>query len=243
MLLAARDLRVRYRGSVLGVFWSLGHPLVLAAVYTIAFQDVLRVEIPHYPLVLLAALVPWMFFSGAVTTAAGSVVGQAHLVKKVVFPRETLPLAAVVAQLAHFSLAYLIVVGALALLGGRLGPAFLLAPVVLALFAVFAAGCALVASALVVYFPDGRHLIEVVLPIWFWVTPVAYPLDLVPARFHGAVFANPLTSFVQTFRGLVIDGRTPPAVMFAAMVALAAASFGLGLLFFLRRQPRFAEYV
>lgn len=241
--LAGRDMRMRYKGSALGLAWSLLHPLVLAVVYTVAFRYVIRIPIPHYALFLLAGLLPWLFFAQSLGLASSSVVDQAPLVKKLVFPREVLPLGVVAAQFVQFSIAYLIVLPLVAAAEARLSPAIALLPLPMVLLLVFTSGLALAASAAHVFWRDTRHLLEVLLQIWFWLTPVVYSLDLVPAAFRPLFSLNPLTPFLGAFRSIVVSGGVPAAGTLAALGVVAVATFLVGYAVFVHRAPRFAEHV
>ncbi len=241
--LAGRDMRTRYKGSVLGLAWSLMHPIVLAVVYTLAFRYIARIPIPNYGLFLLSGLLPWLFFAQALGLASGSITDQAQLVKKLVFPREVLPLGAVGAQFVQFAVAYLIVIPAFAAYQVGLSPAIAVVPILMVLLLVFACGLALVTAACQVYLRDTRHLVEVLLQIWFWLTPVVYTLDLVPERVRPLFLANPMAPFVGAFRDAVIARQLPGPTTMAALVALSLAAFLAGYAVFLRSARRFAEMV
>lgn len=240
--MVGRDLLARYKGSSLGVLWSLMHPLVLATVYTFAFRFVIRIPIPNYPLFLLAGLLPWLFFATALQVAAGSIVDQGQLVKKVAFPREVLPVSAVMSQLVHFALGYFVALPLLALYLGHLSPVYLALPFVMALQVVFVLGAAVTIAVMQVYLRDTRHLLEVGLQILFWATPIVYSLDLV-GQYRSLLFVNPLTSFVATYQQIVVDHALPDAARIATLTVLAVVSFAVGYTIFLRAQLRIAEYV
>jgi len=243
-VLAARDLQLRYKGSMLGLAWSLMHPLVLAAVYLVAFQYFIRIQIPNYALFLLAGLLPWIFFATAIAQAAGSVAAQGHLVRKLAFPRAALPLGSVIAQLVHFAVAYLVVVPALAAWQVGLGPAALALPVLIVLFALFTCGIGLAAAAAQVYLRDTRHLLDVLLQVWFWLTPIVYSLEIAGLERFAAYFAlNPLVPFLAAFRLAVMEGRLPGLLHVVGLLLLGGGSFLAGFAVFARAERRFAEYV
>jgi ABC-type polysaccharide/polyol phosphate export permease len=241
--LVARDLRVKYKGSSIGVAWSLLHPLAIATVYTLAFRYILQVPIPHFPLFLLSGLLPWTFFSTSLSMATGSVGDNSQLVRKVAFPRTILPVGAVASQFTQFALMYAVIIP----LGAALGPgatATLAALVPLALLQfVFTLGLALLLATAYVYFRDTRHLLDVGLQILFWVTPVVYAASLVPERWRPLLWLNPMASFVTAYHGIVLEGALPSPAMTAAMVALSLTAAIAGFLVFTRHQRRFAELV
>jgi ABC-type polysaccharide/polyol phosphate export permease len=241
--LASRDLQIRYKGSVFGLLWSLMHPLVLAAVYLVAFRYVIRIQIPNYALFLLAGLLPWIFVSSSLGMATTSVVDQGQLIKKLSFPREVLPIATVLSQFVHFAIGYLVVVPPLTAYSVGLTPAIVLVPVLMVLLALFTSGLALATATAQVYLRDTRHLLDVALQIWFWVTPVVYSLDFVPARYRPLFMLNPLALFLTAFRDATVYKTIPPIGEAILLCLLAPAVFLAGYAVFLRGQRRFAEHI
>lgn len=241
--LVLRDLRVRYKGSTLGFAWSLLHPLLMAAVYTLAFKYVIRLRVEHFPLFLLAGLLPWTFFAGAVGAATNSVADNSPLVRKVAFPRVILPLASVASEFTRFVLMYAVIMTGGAWLTVGLSPALAaLVPLILLQLA-FTAGLALVASTAYVHFRDMRHLVDVLLQVWFWATPVVYPLALVPEQFRAWTWLNPMTIVVDGCHQAVVERAWPPAWGLAALAGFAALALAVGALIFFRYERRFAELV
>lgn len=241
--LTKRDLQTRYKGSVLGILWSVLHPLILAGIYTLAVRFVLRIQIPNYAIFVLSGLLPWMFITSSLTIASMSIVSQGPLIKKIAFPREALPIASVAGQLVHFTIAYLIVVPAMALVQIGLGPALLALPVLMLLLAMFACGMALLVAAAQVYFPDTRHLLDVVLQLWFWVTPIIYSMEMVPERFRFLFNLNPLVPFFRAFRTVVLGFALPSMADTSVLVTMAVLVLAVGYGGFQRAQRRFAEFV
>lgn len=241
--LVTRDLRVKYKGSTLGFAWSLLHPLVMAAVYTLAFRYVLAVQIERFPLFLLSGLLPWMFFAGALVQATGSIADNGHLVRKVAFPRLALPLGAVTSQFVQFLLMFTTIVPVAVLFGTGLSPALLALIPVVGLHLVFTFGLGLLTSTAYVYFRDTRHLLDVALQIWFWLTPVVYSAALVPASLSRMLALNPMTLFITSYQRIVLEAAWPSVATLLAMTAVAGTMGVLGLVVFTRHQRRFAELV
>jgi ABC-type polysaccharide/polyol phosphate export permease len=241
--LTRRDLQTRYKGSVVGIVWSVLHPLLLAGIYTVAVRFVLRIQIPNYAIFVLSGLLPWMFFTSSLTIASLSIVNQGQLVKKIAFPREALPIAAVSGQLVHFTIAYLVVVPAMAWLQIGVSPALLALPVLMLLLAVFTGGLALLIAAAQVYFRDTRHLLDVLLQLWFWVTPIIYSMELVPERFRSLFDLNPLVPFLRAFRTVVLGFQLPSGADASLLATMAVLVMSIGYAGFQRAQRRFAEFV
>lgn len=240
--LVLKDLKLKYRGSVLGVVWSLLNPLLTLAVYTYAFDHVLRVRMEHYASFLLVGLLPWSFFSGSLLASTGSVLQNAHLIRKVHFPHETLPIATVLFGFAQLLLALLVFVPCLLLSSALpLSASLLLLPPLLLLHAVFTTGLALLLSALTTSFRDLAHLTEVALLLLFWVTPIVYPLAMAPPRLQPWLEVSPLAAFALAYQEVLFRGRAPAPVIVAGVVLFPVAALLLGLWVFRRYSPTFAE--
>src|SRR5512136_1800676 len=152
--LALRDLRVKYKGSTLGFGWSLLNPLLMAAVYTVAFKYIVRIQVEHFPVFLLSGLLPWTFFASALSAATGSVADNASLVRKVAFPRAMLPLSAVASQVVQFVLMYAVIVAGTSIVSVGPSPALFALVPLLALQLAFTIGMALACATAYVYFRD-----------------------------------------------------------------------------------------
>jgi ABC-type polysaccharide/polyol phosphate export permease len=241
--LVQRDLAVKYKGSLLGVAWSLLHPLVMVAVYTLAFRYVVRVPIERFPLFLLSGLLPWMFFTSALSAATGAVADNGTLVRKVAFPRAVLPIAAIASALVQFLLMYTVLVPTALVMGAGLSLSWAaLLPVVL-LQTAFTAGLGLLLATAYVFVRDARHLLDVALQVWFWLTPIVYAASLAPETLRRWLRLNPMMHFVTAYQQIVTQHAVPSAATFALLAAMAALSLALGWTVFARAQGRFAEYV
>lgn len=249
--LTARDLKARYRGSVLGFFWSLANPLLLLGVYSLVFTYFFepRGDMSAYPLFLFAGILPWTFFAGSVMEATTAVSANAGLVKKVMFPAETLPLVVVASHLVHFALALpiLLLATAIAAAMGKIAitPLILLAPIYMLVQAVFVAGIALMVSSASVLFRDLRDLVANLLQLGFFLTPVLYPATagFVAERpwIASVLRLNPMTPTVVGFQHIFVFGSLPPWVDAILMVVYAAISILLGFAVFDRLRDTLAE--
>jgi lipopolysaccharide transport system permease protein len=246
--LTSRDLKARYRGSVLGFFWSLANPLMLLAVYTLVFMYFFPADMKLYPLFLFSGILPWTFFSAAVLESTNAITGNAGLIKKVVFPAEALPLVVVLSHLVHFLLALPILLLAILVFAALrqlpVSMALLLAPVILLLQTIFVAGVALVVSSASVLFRDLRDLITNLMQLMFFLTPVIYSITrlnspLVRALLH----LNPMTPFVLSYQDIFFWARTPSPTNSALMVLYAAMSLALGFFVFERLRDTLAEAI
>ena len=201
--LVRKDLKVKYQGSVLGFAWSLANPLLLMAVYYLVFGVVLNNGVPAFPVFLMCGLLPWTAFNAAVTSASGSVLGNAGLVKKVRFPLEVLPLSAVGYAIVHFALQLGVLLVVSAVFHHHLSWAFFLIVPALLLLLTMSVALSFLTSALNVRYRDTSHAVEIALLVWFWLNPILYTSQLVKAHAHGwfwAYFLNPMATVVTTFQ-------------------------------------------
>lgn len=194
--LVRKELKVRYKNSMLGFIWSMVNPLLYLVVFYVVFSILLPGGIPHFHVYLLAGLLPWTLFASAVSQATGSLTGNADLVKKVYFPRELLPFSAMGAAMFHFLLQMLVLAGFLIVTRYPFaGTPSLLIPAALLTQTIFMASLALPLSALNVRARDIHYLLEVSLLAWFWMTPIVYPSALVATRLQAhEIFGVPLLS-------------------------------------------------
>ena len=259
--LVVRDLKVRYKNSVLGFLWSLVNPLLMMLVFTVVFQVMLpNYPIHAYPIFILCALLPWNWFAASLNQAIPSIVNSAHLIKKVYFPREVLPLSVVLANGVNFLLALLVLFALIPFFGIPLTRWALFLPAIIVIQLVFTAGLALILATVNVFYRDTGVIMEVVLLAWFFLTPIFYPITIVPE--HVTILGmlvpmqrlvyilNPMASLISAYRvvlwGSPLDGGPPgpPAFDFLARTAVTAVLVLLiGYLVFARYSPRFGEEV
>lgn len=244
-----RDLHAKYRGSVLGVVWSLALPLMLMAVYALVFSLLLRVAgaIEDYPLFLLSGLATWLFFTGSLVAAASSIVTNAPLVTKVRFPRQLVPFSVVGTQLVTLG----VMLGALIVVNAILRPetrdTVLLAVPLSALFVALVCGLSLAVASLNVLYRDVEHLLSVLLLPWFFVTPVLYSFDQLPedvARKEMLIdvltYGNFVTPPVLAIRDVLFWGRLPRLVDVVYLAVAAVVALVVGALVFRRTDDQIA---
>lgn len=242
--LVLKELTLKYRGSILGVAWSLANPALLLVVYTLAFRHVLRVPVPHYPFFLLVALLPWTFFATAATASTGAIVTNGSLLRKAAFPREALPISTVLFAFAQLLLALAVFLPAMAFASGPglKWTAVLLGPLLL-LHVAFTIGIALLLAALTTAWRDIAHFTEVGLVFLFWLTPIVYPADMVPGTWRGALALSPPAAFAAAYQDVLFWGRLPAWTTAVSTVVSAVVSVALGLVVFKAMSPAFVERV
>jgi lipopolysaccharide transport system permease protein len=239
-----RDIKVRYKQTLLGAAWALMQPLFAMFAFTLVFGKLARMPssgLP-YPLFSLAGLVPWMFFVFAVSECGNSMVSSQHLIKKVYFPRLAIPLGTVLAGLVDFGLALLLLMIVMAWYGLVPGPRVVALPLFVLLALVAALGLGLWLAALNVLYRDIRYVIPFLLQMLLFATPVAYPTDLLPEPFRTLSGLNPMAGVVNGFRWALLGTDAPAAtVWLSALVAIALCVSGA--MFFRRMERQFADVV
>jgi lipopolysaccharide transport system permease protein len=243
VVLVSKEMKLRYRGTALGVLWSLANPLALTLVLYIAFRRVLQVQIENYPLFVLPALFMWQWLSNSLNAAASLFTMNAQLIRKLPGPRIMLCVAVVTSDLIHFAvtipvyLALALFVGSAAL-GWQLALGLL---ILLPLQTLFTLGGVIVIATLNAILRDIEQLVRVGLLLLFYVSPVLYPMSMIPERVHWAFLLNPLTPFVAAWRTLLMEGQLSPYVPLCLLYG--AAAFALGMLVYRRTGWQLAEVV
>ncbi len=272
--LVVRDLKVRYKNSVLGFFWSLLNPLVQVATITLVVKYVLRLDMPNYSAYLLVAYLPWVFFQMALLDSSQILIHHRDLLRKVYFPREVLPLSAVISNLIHFLLAlgvffvYLIVYIHFTLEGAGLQWGTLWLPVLAAMQCLLIVGLTLIVSCTNVFFEDTKYMLTVLLNVFFYLTPIMYPAELVYSRIVGLgipetyklllwklYLLNPMNMLIEAYRktllpvtdlqlrGMNIEAQPLDYGMLAVSAVICVLVAVGGYAFFNKRKHVFAERV
>lgn len=243
--MTVRHLRGQYKQSVLGYAWAFVNPLSQMLILSFVFSIILRIpsqDVP-YPLFLLVGLVPWIFFSGTVSSATDSVVGAASLVTKVYFPREVLPTAAMLTKLVDLGFGILILIGLMVYFGHPPEWTAVWLPVLFFIHILFMLGLAFPLAALNVFFHDVRFLVGVVLLMWFYMTPVIYPVELVPDRYRILFDLNPNSLFINAYRRVLLEGVDPGLDRVFLGTVIALLTFLIGYYLFKRMESGFADRI
>ncbi len=243
--MTVRHLRGQYKQSVLGYAWAILNPLSLMLTLSFVFSVLLRFEsgdIP-YPLFLLMGLIPWLFFATAVSSATDSITGAFSLVTKVYFPREVLPMAAVFTKIVDLGFGLIILVALMVYLGYPPVWTIVWVPVLFFIHLLFTLGMALPLAALNLFFHDVRFLVGVVLTLWFYLTPIIYPSDIVPDKYQILFDLNPNALFINAYRRVVLEGVNPGADRLLLGLGVALVTFLVGYYIFKRMEPRFADRI
>lgn len=245
--LVRRDFRQRFIGSAAGWLWGIIQPLVLLASYSFVFQVCLRMKPPansgtdNYTIFLFCGFLPWLLFNETVTRSASSLIENANLITKTVFPSEIVPLAIFLSSLLSHLLALALVLAVVAIWGGGLTPMVLLLPVYMFLLGLLAVGIGWLVSSLQVYLRDTAQLLTVLMTLWFWMTPIFIDEDLIPPQLRFLVRYNPLASVVRGYRDRLLTWHEPAWGDLAILTFWGVTVFIAGGLFFRHLKRGFAD--
>jgi lipopolysaccharide transport system permease protein len=239
-----KDIKVKYKQTVLGVAWVVLQPLIGMGLFTLLFGKLAKLPsdgLP-YPLFYYTSLLSWTYFSTALITASNSVLSSTSLITKVYFPRILLPAAAVIGSLLDLCIASVILFGLLIFYQVPLAPELGILPIVLVLLVVFTLGMGQLVAALNVNYRDIKHALPFVVQLCFFASPVLYPISLVPEHYQWMVSLNPMAGIIETTRAL-IAGRAAPWDSLGMACAVSATVFVFGLYYFQRTARRFADVI
>lgn len=241
--LVVRDLKLRYKSSVLGFLWCLINPLLMMAVFTLVFTVLLpNNQIQRFPLFILVGILAWNLHTSAVMGAINSVVGNAHLVQKVYFPREVLPISVVLSNTVNFLLALIVLFAMIVAYRVDLSATVFLLPLVIFIQVLFSLGLAFFLSAFQVYYRDVGIIMETLMWAWFFLTPVFYRIeDVFPAYSRALYILNPMASFIASYRDILYYGGMTDLDFFSRTFATSMVVLIGGYLFFVRCSRSFGE--
>jgi ABC-type polysaccharide/polyol phosphate export permease len=253
--LTLRELRGKYKRSVLGWTWSLLNPLATMVIFTVVFRFFLKVQVgPGDPsglhvfaLFLLCGLLPWNFLSSGISGSMGALIGNSNLIKKVYFPREILVASTIASWVVSFLLEMAVLAVVLLVAGNFVVPWLVPALALVVVQTMFVVGLGLMLSVVNVYFRDVQYLVGILLQLWFYATPIVYPISVVADALEGqpALFTlyklNPMVRFVEAYRDCLYDLRFPPLFDSAYLVGVSAATLAVGVFVFTKLEPKLAE--
>ncbi|MCL2607814.1 MAG: ABC transporter permease [Methanomassiliicoccaceae archaeon] len=240
--LVRRDLRGKYKNSVLGVFWNFLNPLFQIIIYIIVFTAILYRDIDAYYVYLIVGIMPWFFFSGSLSEGSGSIVSHSNMVKKIYFPREALVMSVVLSRFITLLIAYAVVIFIIFVTGfGFTWFAFALLPLIFAVQFMFTLGLTLFFAAVNVYYRDVSHALGVLLMGWMWLTPIVYMRDIGSDILQTIMSLNPVTYFIGAYHDLFYYKVIPNIGSLGICFALAFVSLAVGWMMFMRLERRFAE--
>lgn len=243
--LTLRDIRSRYKQSVLGIAWALLQPLAMMLVYTVVFSHIARIdtgEIP-YPVFSYIALLPWTFFAGGLTGGTECLVSNFNLITKIYFPREVFPISAILGKTVDLGLGMLVLIPLLIFYKVSLTWYALLILPILVIQVCLMLGITFLLSSWNLFYRDIRHVMPLLTQVWMYLTPIIYPLSLVPKKYLSIYMLNPMSSVMDGFRKVVLEGKAPMWEYLGLATVISIAMLIIGYRTFKKLEPAFAETI
>lgn len=241
--LVARDLKVRYKRSALGVLWTMLNPLLLMVIMTFVFSNVFRFAIENFAIYFLSAFVLWNFFAQATSWSTACLLGYAPLIRKIYVPKSIFVIATVLAGATNLLISLVPLAGIMLVLGHPFHATLAFLPIPIVLTTMFTLGLSLALAPLCVIFVDFAQIYQAALTGWLYMTPVIYPLNALPERFRWLVLMNPMTHFVEAFRTPIYQGAIPYANVMITGTVAAVVTLVAGWIIFDHYSDRVAYYV
>jgi ABC-type polysaccharide/polyol phosphate export permease len=242
-LLAKRELTVRYKRSGLGILWTLLNPTIATIVYSVVFSSILKVPVEDFIIFFLSGYLVWNFFAQATSAASTCVLGCAALFRKHYVPKTVFVIAAIISAMINFCVSLPPLLVLMIVMGKAIHPVLLFLPILFIPAVLFSLGLSFLLAAGTVFFADVKELYQVILSPWFFLTPIVYPIDIIPTSFLPIVTSNPMYYIIECFRDPIYRGQLPEFhVMFWAITAALVSSI-VGYLVFSKLSDRFIYYV
>ena len=242
--LVVRDIKVRYKQTMLGGLWAILQPFMNMVVFTIFFGHLAKIPSDHlpYPIFVYTALLPWQFFSGGIGSSGNSLVANSHLISKVYFPRMIIPAASLGAGCLDFLIAFILLIVMMIYYGISPGIGILLFPILMTLVAVAALGVGMILAALNVAYRDFRYVIPFLIQFWLFATPVIYPVSIVPEQWRWLINLNPMAGLITGIRSSLLDlPLSWPDIWISGSISMGL--FVIGIFYFKKMERRFADII
>ena len=236
-----KEIRGKYKGSWLGVVWTFLNPLLMLAVYAFVFPYILRVNVDNYTIFMIVALIPWNFFTTAIQSGTGCVVKDGHILKKVYFPREIIPISITTSQLINFLITCLIMFIFILVSGVGFSKHIILLPVLILIQYIFTLALTFILSALTVFAHDIDHFVSIILTLGFYATPIVYLSSMLPEKFQWAMLANPMAVLVEAYRSILYYHKWPEFNILGVWTIISIILLILGYLIFKKLEKSFVE--
>lgn len=243
--IALRDIKARYKQSLLGVAWAIIQPLSLMLIFTAVFSKFLHIQTGDtpYPVFSYCSLLPWSFFASSLTFAIPSLINNSNLVSKIYFPREIFPIASVLACLLDFLIAGILFIFMMFYYHIQLSWCIFFVPFIVCIQILFTMGIAFFGSAVIVFFRDVRYIVPLGIQIWMFATPVVYPTSIVPAKYLSIYMLNPMAGIIDSYRQVILYRELPDIRYLGLALLISVLSFSMAYCFFKRVEMKFADVI
>lgn len=241
--LVIRDVKIKYRRSFLGIFWSLINPLLMMMVLNIVFSDLFKIEIDNFLMYLLTGQILFAFLSEATSSAMQSVISNASLIKKVYIPKYIFPISKVMSSFVNLLFSLLAIFIMMMITKVEFSVSLIMVIPLFCMFLIFVMGIGILLSSVTVFFRDIIYLYGIFISIWMYFTPIMYPQSIIPEKYSIVIMANPLYYYIKYFRLIVMDGKFPDLYLSLVCLIIALLTFILGLIVFKKVQDKFILYI
>jgi ABC-2 type transport system permease protein len=238
-----RQLKVKYSGSKLGIWWAVITPLILAVSINFIFTKIFKIDIPNYTLFVLSGIIPWIFFSATLSEVTNSFIANASILKQIISPPEFIPLSCVLANFLNFSIGFLILLPLFIILKFKVVALlpFLIFPLISQL--IFVIGLSLIFSCWNVFSRDTSHLLSIGLMIWFWVTPIFYSPEMLPFPYRWICLLNPVSYYIILYRRILFEATVPLFSLLGLSLSISAVSLFMGYFIFLKKERELVKRI
>lgn len=241
--LAIKELKVRYKNAGLGFLWALLNPLLMMLVLTLIFTKVFHIQVPNYPLFLLCGLLPWSFLSMSISNSTSSLIDNANLIQKVYFPRSIIPFSITCANLVNFIISLCLLFIFLCFSGIIPKQTVLCLPIIILVQVILITGISLITSHLNARFRDVRYITEVLLFLWFYASPIFYPLSMVPEKISKFYIINPMAGIITSYREILLHKQSLPLNIFIISALVSILTLVIGIFISKKYDATIADFV
>ena len=238
-----KEIRGKYKGSILGVLWSFLNPLLMVAVYAIVFPYLMRTTQEHYLIFLITGIIPWIFFTSVITTGCNCVWINGGIIKKVYFPREILPLSVVLSSLVNFAISCIIILLFVIIGGIGISVNLLWLPLIAIIQSALSLGLLFILSAINVYIRDIEYIVQFIMNLLFYATPIVYNISMIPEKFRWVLYLNPMAHFLDAYRSIFYNKTMPDLKSLCIVGVISFFVLIIGYKIFKKLEKGFAEEV
>lgn len=234
---------MRYKNARLGFLWAFIYPLILMIILNLVFTKILTIKISNYPFFLLCGLFPWTFLTTSLSNSTVSLVDNARLIKKTYFPRSVIPIAVIFCHMINFILSLMLLLILILAFNIKLSVCLIYLPLILVIQVTFIISISLITSHLNILYRDIKYLVDVVLLIWFYATPIFYPLSFVPEKIFPLYILNPMVGIITSYRSVILEAKSPDLGLLFISLAVTFILFITGCLVAKKYGPSAADFV
>jgi len=235
--MALKQLKAKYAGSKLGIWWAIVIPLILAASINFIFTIVFKINIPNYTLLVLAGIIPWLFFSNALGEATNSFIINSSILKQGIFPREFIPISSILANFLNFLIGLILLLPLFIILNFKVIKYLVFLFPIIILHFIFIIGLGLLLSLLNVFFRDLSYFLSIAFMLWFWITPVFFSLDMIPFPYRWICLYNPMTYYIILYQNVLFQGEIPSTSVILITFLISLGSYSIGHIIFIKNEP------